>query len=588
MKTNTDAYQHVKPFVKKHLPQYVFGVVLLVVVDVLQLITPLIIGQFTDDLNTGQLTQEKIMTYILYLMGIAAAVALGRFGWRMTIIAISKKMAYDLRNRVFAHLEKMSQQYFHTHTTGDLMAHCTNDISTIRMAFGQGTIMIVDSLFMATMTIALMSSRISGKLTLIALIPLPLISILVFFLSKTMRRKFKSVQEAFSDLTERAQESFSGIRIIKSFVQEDKELANFNTINEDNFNKNMSLAVFQGVAFRLVATVSMFSTIIAIYYGGRMVMDQALSIGDLVAFISYIGMLTWPMMAFGFVYNLLQRGLVSLTRINEILNTEAEIMDSNQVVTNRDKPLKASIRFDNLSFKYPNTDRDVLKNISFEIKAGQTLGIVGKTGSGKTTLANLLLRLYNVDDQSIFIDGQDVNTLPIKMVRDIIGYVPQDNYLFSKAVKNNIGFSTNETSEDDIKHAAEVASVHQEILQFKDGYETEIGERGVTMSGGQKQRTSIARALTKKPGILVLDDSLSAVDTKTEEHILSHLKTTYKDQTTLIIAHRIATLKHADHIIVLDDASISESGTHESLLANKGLYADLYEKQLLEEKLEER
>jgi len=355
MKTKTDTYQHVRPFVKQHLPQYVFGVVLLVVVDVLQLITPLIIGQFTDDLNTGQLTQEKIMTYILYLMGIAAAVALGRFGWRMTIIAISKKMAYDLRNRVFAHLEKMSQQYFHTHTTGDLMAHCTNDISTVRMAFGQGTIMIVDSLFMATMTIALMSSRISGQLTLIALIPLPLISILVFFLSKTMRRKFKAVQEAFSDLTERAQESFSGIRIIKSFVQEDKELRNFNTINEDNFNKNMSLAVFQGVAFRLVATVSMFSTIIAIYYGGRMVMAQTLSIGDLVAFISYIGMLTWPMMAFGFVYNLLQRGLVSLTRVNEILNTEADIIDSDQVIDHNEKPLQASIRFDNLSFKYPNT-----------------------------------------------------------------------------------------------------------------------------------------------------------------------------------------------------------------------------------------
>lgn len=588
MKTKTDTYQHVRPFVKQHLPQYMFGVVLLVVVDVLQLITPLIIGQFTDDLNTGQLTQEKIMTYILYLMGIAGAVALGRFGWRMTIIAISKKMAYDLRNRVFAHLEKMSQQYFHTHTTGDLMAHCTNDISTVRMAFGQGTIMIVDSLFMATMTIALMSSRISGQLTLIALIPLPLISILVFFLSKTMRKKFKAVQEAFSDLTERAQESFSGIRIIKSFVQEDKELRNFNTINEDNFNKNMSLAVFQGVAFRLVATVSMFSTIIAIYYGGRMVMAQTLSIGDLVAFISYIGMLTWPMMAFGFVYNLLQRGLVSLTRVNEILNTEADIIDSDQVMGHNEKPLQASIRFDNLSFKYPNTDRDVLKNITFEIKAGETLGIVGKTGSGKTTLANLLLRLYNVPDQSIFIDGQDVNTLPIKTVRDLIGYVPQDNYLFSKAVKDNIGFSTSDTSEDVIKHAAEVASVHQEILQFRDGYETEIGERGVTMSGGQKQRTSIARALTKKPGILVLDDSLSAVDTKTEEHILSHLKTTYKDQTTLIIAHRIATLKHADHIIVLDDNSISESGTHESLLANKGLYADLYEKQLLEEKLEER
>lgn len=587
---NNDTYKHVRQFIKKNMAWYLFGIILLIVVDALQLITPLIIGQFTDDLNTGTLTRENIFTYILYLMVIATAVAVGRFGWRMTIIATSKKMAFDLRNQVFAHLEKMSQQYFHNHTTGDLMAHVTNDIATVRMAFGQGTIMLVDSLFMATMTIALMSTRISPKLTLVALLPLPLITIMVFFISKTMRLRFKEVQEAFSDITEKTHESFSGIRIIKSFVQEKKELKDFNVINQENFDKNMSLVTLQGVAFRLVALVSMFSVIIAILYGGQMVIDNVITIGELVAFLSFIGMLTWPMMAFGFVYNLLQRGLVSLNRVNDILNTPADVMDDSLKLHSTDEVTKItpSITFKALTFRYPNTDVDVLKNVSFSIQAGQTLGIVGKTGAGKTTIANLMLRLYNVPDDSIFIGEKDVNKLPIRSVRDIVAYVPQDNYLFSKSVYENIGFSGKDTSKALIEQTAEVASVHEEILNFPDGYGTEIGERGVTMSGGQKQRTSIARALTKQPGILVLDDSLSAVDTKTEEHILDHLKTTYKKQTTVIIAHRIATLKHADHIIVLDDAVISESGTHQELIKNEGLYADLFEKQLLEEKLSGR
>lgn len=590
MTKKNDTYKHVQPFIKKNYAWYVFGIILLIVVDALQLITPLIIGQFTDDLNTGALTQEKIFTYILYLMAIAIAVAVGRFGWRMTIIATSKRMAFDLRNRVFGHLENMSQQYFHNHTTGDLMAHVTNDISTIRMATGQGTIMIVDSLFMATMTIVLMSTRISPKLTLVALLPLPLITIMVFFISKTMRLRFKQVQEAFSDLTEKAQESFSGIRIIKSFVQEDKELKDFNTVNQQNFDRNMSLVTLQGVAFRLVALVSMFSVIIAILYGGRMVIDNAITIGELVSFLSFIGMLTWPMMAFGFVYNLLQRGLVSLNRINDILNTPADVMDDSAKLNAVASPsnINPSITFKDLTFRYPDTDIYVLKNINFSIKAGQTLGIVGKTGAGKTTIANLMLRLYNVPDDSVFIGDQDVNAIPIRSVRDIVAYVPQDNYLFSKSVSDNIGFTGKDTPQALIEKTAEVASVHEEILNFSEGYNTEIGERGVTMSGGQKQRTSIARALTKQPGILVLDDSLSAVDTKTEEHILDHLKTTYKEQTTVIIAHRIATLKHADHIIVLDDTVISESGTHETLIKNNGLYADLFEKQLLEDKLSER
>lgn len=589
MKMKTDPLEHVRPFIKENFKRYIFGVLLLIIVDSLQLITPLIIGRFTDDLNNGTLTQSNIYRYILYLMVIAISVAVGRYGWRMTIIATSKQMAYDLRNKVFGHLEKMSQQYFHNHTTGDLIAHCTNDIQTVRMAFGQGTIMIVDSLFMATMTIALMSIRINPKLTLIALIPLPLISIMVFFLSKTIRNRFKQVQEAFSHLTERAQESFSGIRIIKSFVQEQNELDAFNKVNKKNFEKNMSLVTLHGIAFRLVALMSMFSIIIAIVYGGNMVINNELSIGDLVAFLSYIGMLTWPMMAFGFVYNLLQRGLVSLNRLNDILNTPIEISDCRHTLDKVSlEKIEPSIRFNNLTFRYPETEIDVLKNISFSINKGETLGIIGKTGSGKTTLANLILRLYKVENNHIFIGEKDINCLSLAEVRDLIGYVPQDNFLFSKSVHNNIAFTSKDADPKLVEDSAKIAAVHEEILNFPHQYNTEIGERGVTMSGGQKQRTSIARALTKKPGILILDDSLSAVDTKTEEHILDHLKTTYKNQTTIIIAHRIATLKHANKIIVLQDGLISESGTHDILVKNNGLYADLYEKQLLEEQLKER
>ena len=581
-----DLFKHIIDFLKKNKGNYFIGILLLVFVDGLQMITPLIIGNFTDALSDGLLTMRMIYKYVFLVLIIAIAVAVGRFGWRMYIIGISKRLEKYVRNKVFRHLENMSQNYYNNHKTGDLMAHCTNDISMIRMAFGGGTIMIIDSLFMTIITIILMITRIDFRLTLIALSPLPFIAILVLLLSKVMRRKFKAVQEAFSTMSEVVQESFGGIRIIKSFVQETSELEKFNRSNKNNFDKNMDLIKLQGLVFPLVSLITMISIIISLIYGGNLVINNEITIGNLVSFLSYVSMLTWPMMALGFVYHRLQQGRVSLERINKILDTEPEIKDGPMVKEElNDEIIKPNIEIKDLSFKYPDTNEFALKNISLSVNSGETLAIVGKTGSGKTTLVNLLLRQYNIPDEKIKIDEYDLLELPIRKIREMIGYVPQDNFLFSKSIEENIGFSNSKISFDNIKKVSKIAMVHSEIIKFEGSYQTLLGERGVNMSGGQKQRVSIARALAKDPDIIILDDSLSAVDTKTEESILNHLAEELKDKTSIIIAHRVSTIKSADKIIVLDHGSIVESGNHKSLLEDKGYYYDLYQKQLIEEKL---
>jgi ATP-binding cassette subfamily B protein len=581
-----DLFKHIIDFLKKNKANYFIGILLLVFVDGLQMITPLIIGNFTDALSDGLLTIRMIYEYVFLVLIIATAVAVGRFGWRMYIIGISKRLEKYVRNKVFRHLENMSQNYYNNHKTGDLMAHCTNDISMIRMAFGGGTIMIIDSLFMTVITIILMITRIDFKLTLIALSPLPFIALLVLLLSKVMRRKFKAVQEAFSTMSEVVQESFGGIRIIKSFVQEKSELEKFNRSNQNNFDKNMDLIKMQGLVFPMVSLITMISIIISLIYGGNLVINNEISIGNLVSFLSYVSMLTWPMMALGFVYHRLQQGRVSLERINKILDTEPEIKDGAMVKKAlNDEKIKPNIEIKNLSFKYPDTNEFALKNISLSVSSGETLAIVGKTGSGKTTLVNLLLRQYNIPDEKIKIDKYDLLEIPIRKIREMIGYVPQDNFLFSKSIEENIGFSSNKISFDEIKKVSNIAMVHSEIIKFEGSYQTLLGERGVNMSGGQKQRVSIARALANDPDIIILDDSLSAVDTKTEESILNHLAVELKDKTSIIIAHRVSTIKNADKIVVLDHGSIVESGNHDSLLKEKGYYYDLYQKQLIEEKL---
>lgn len=577
--------KHIVPFLKEHKYQYILGIVLLLLVDGLQLLTPIVLGNFTDALTSGEILQGDLAFFALAVIGIAVGVALGRYGWRMLIIRTSKKLEYWLRNRLFTHLETLDQNYYNHHKTGDLMAHATNDINAIRMGFGPGIIMAIDAIFITIMSVTIMLTNINVELTLLALLPFPLIAILATLLGKVIQRRFKGVQEAFSKLTENVNETFSGIRVIKSFVQERLELVNFNKVNKLNFTANLKLTMIFGTLFPLVGLISFFSLLIAILLGGNLVIAGTITIGKFVTFISYIGMLAWPMMAFGFVFNVMQRSKVSLERINVILETKGDITDPEHPV--HTQYIKPAIKVKNLSFTYPGFEELALNNITFNVNEGETLAIVGRTGSGKTTLVNLLMKQYNVEDDSIIFGEYDINSLPVKQLRSHIGYVPQDNFLFSKPISDNIAFANAMLNEDSIRNAADVAGIIKEIESFNEGFDTELGERGVNLSGGQKQRISIARAFANNPDILILDDSLSAVDTKTEDRILGHLREELKEKTAIIIAHRISTIKDADRIIVLDEGKLAEQGTHASLIEEKGIYEDMYRRQLLEEKIRE-
>jgi ATP-binding cassette subfamily B protein len=493
-------------------------------------------------------------------------------------------MEHYLRNMFFEHLLTLSPNYYNTHKTGALMAHATNDINAVRQASGQGIMMAVDATFLMILSMIMMAKTTNIKLTLVALATLPFITLTVNKFGKIIYKRFTSVQEAFGNLTDTTQENFAGIRVIKSFVQEDLALEEFTQVNEENLNKNLDLAKVSGIFHPLVQFVSSISFLIVIIYGGRLVMLDTITLGEFIAFNNYLGILIWPMMAIGWVVNVLQRGVASMERINVILDEKAEIVDSENPIQ-LDK-VKGKIEFKNVEFKYPRTKEAVLKDISFTIEEGKTLAIVGRTGSGKSTIVNLLLRLYDIEKGKILLDNINIKEIKMKDLRENIAYVPQDNFLFSTSIKDNIGFAFDkEAPEEKIMAAAKAAEVYDNIIDFPEGFDTVLGERGVTLSGGQKQRVSIARALVKDSPILILDDSLSSVDTETEERILNNLEGLANKKATIIISHRISTIQNADEIIVIDDGHIIERGTHDALVDNNGLYNYLYEKQLLEEKV---
>ena len=576
-------FRHIEEFFQANKWRYILGVFVLIFVDGLQLVTPKLLGYITDSLSSHTLSMKQIYFYGFLIIGIAIFVAVFRFVWRMLIIGASRDLEYWLRNKLFSHLEKLSLNYFHHKKTGDLMAHATNDINAIRMAFGMGIVMMTDAVFLSISTIFIMMISVDRRFTLVALVPLTFVAFIVTFFGKTIQKRFKRVQEAFSNLTDKAQESFSGIRVIKSFVQEDEEIDNFSKANENNLNENMNLIKIWGAMFPLVIFLSSLSFVITLYYGGLLVIDNAISLGQFVTFISYLGLLTWPMMAVGYVINVLQRGTASIVRINEILDTKPEIFDDeNSLVLDN---FEENIEFKHLSFTYPGAEVTALSDINIKLEEGKTLAIVGKTGSGKTTLANLIVRLYNVERDSLLIGGYDINNIPLNLLRSKIGYVPQDNFLFSCSIRENIAFANEKLPFERIEEAAKITSVYDDIMDFPQKFETQLGERGITLSGGQKQRISIARAIAKEPAIMIFDDCLSAVDTKTEEKILKNLKEVTKDRTSIIIAHRISTVKDADEIIVLDEGRIIERGSHDDLVALDGYYSSIYHKQLLEEKI---
>jgi len=576
-------FRHLKDIMLKYKFRYIFGIIFIIICDGLQLFTPEVLGNLTNDISAGTLARESIYRYIFLIMILAIGVAVFRFLWRKFVVAASRRIEYDLRKKLFGHLETLSMSYFHEHTAGSLMAHATNDITAVRNSFGMGTVMIVDSSFLTLFTIYRMLTNTDLKLTLLALIPMPFIALSAFVLGGVIQKRFQSVQEAFENITTKAQEAFSGIRVIKAFAREDNENKSFESVNDENFKENMKLARIHGILFPLIMFISTLSLIVAISVGGVMVIENKLALGSYVEFLLYLGILTWPIIAIGWVVNVLQRGVASLKRINIILDAQPDIKDEEGAEYL--KNLEATIEFKNLDFVYPNTDIPVLEDVSFKVEAGKTLAIVGKTGSGKTTIANLMMRLYDSPEDNILLGGVPLKKLQLRQIRDMIGYVPQDNFLFSTKIRDNIAFSNPELEEDKIIEASKIAHVHQEILGFPDAYDTLLGEKGINLSGGQKQRISIARAIAEDPKLLILDDSLSAVDTKTEDSILRYLQTEIADKTCIIIAHRISTIKDADEIIVLHDNRIAERGTHDELVALDGFYNETYQKQLLEDKV---
>lgn len=566
-------------YAKKYKKRYFVGIVFLIIVDFIQLAPPKILGYLTDSLAQGTATKGKITVAVVSILLIAAIMATCRFMWRIYINGTARYVEYDIRSKFFKHLQSLSTNYYNKNKTGDLMALATNDLNAVRMALGQGVIMFCDAVVLTIATLIIMLS-INTKLTLISLIPLPFVAIISRRFGRSIHKKFTRVQSCFSKLTDVVQENFSGIRIVKSFVQEEKEYEKFLEENQNNLNANMDFIRVWGIFSPLIELIASLSFVILIAIGGRFVILGNISLGEFITFNMYLGNLVWPMMAMGWVINNLQRGYASLERIEEVLNTQPEILDK---YVDKIESLNGDIVIKDLTFAYPDTDLAALKDINITIKKGETLGIVGRTGSSKTTLINLLLRLYNVENGKILINGKDINKIPLDTLRHNIGFVSQDPFLFSTTLAENINLAYNELNMDKVIEATRNADVYDNIMDFPEGFDTMVGERGVTLSGGQKQRSSIARALIKNPDILILDDCLSAVDAKTEVKILDNLKKIMKDKTSIIISHRISAVKEANQIIVLEQGKIAQKGTHEQLKNQEGIYREIYEKQQIEQ-----
>ena len=578
------SFTRLKSFFIKHKWSYILGIFWLLIVDLMQLMVPGIMGSLINGLQDNLLDKDAILRYAFYILLTGLVIALGRYFWRIYINGNSRKLEYHLRKTLFEHLLTLSPNYFNHHKTGDLMSHATNDINAVRMAMGFGVIMAIDSLFIISFAIFMMIRTTNFKLTLIALLNLPILFLLTKEFGRVIYRRFKSVQASFSNLTEVSQENFAGMRVIKSFVQEDLVSDNFTLVNQDNLKKNLSLVKVSGSFHPLLHFISSFSLLVTIFFGGKMVITGDINLGSFVSFTMYLGLLAWPTRALGQVINVFQRGAASMDRINTILDEKPEITDPLRPIEPAE--YKGKVQFENVSFRYNGSDFNALENISFTLEPGRTLAIVGRTGSGKTSIINLLLRLYDIKEGEILIDGIAIKDLSLRTLRENIGYVPQDNFLFSTTISENIGFAyEDQPDHEKIVKASMVAQVYDNIMDFPKQFDTVLGERGVTLSGGQRQRTSIARAVIKYPTILILDDSLSAVDTETEEKIINNMKELTKDTSSIIISHRVSTIKHADEILLMDEGKIIERGSHEELLGLKGLYNDLHEKQLLEEKI---
>ena len=528
---------------------------------------------------------HSLMHYALIIVGAAFFGGLFRFLIRQTIIVVSREIEYDLRYDFWDHIQKLPLRYFQNNSTGNIMAHATNDVNAVRMFLGPAVMYSTDTTIRLIIIISILVS-LNFSMTIYALIPLPILSYLVFKVGKLIHEKFTLIQEKFSELTTKAQENFSGIRVIKSYVREKNEIKEFNKLSQDFLSRNMDMVKIQALFQPILFLITGFSIIIVIWVGGGKVIDGSMDLGEITAFLVYLGYLIWPMIALGWVVNIIQQAEASMKRLNKILDEEFEIQDNESTNTNI-KTLKGEIEFKNVSFRYTENHHEILKNINLKIPIGTTLAIMAYTGAGKTTMINLIPRLYDVTGGELLIDGYNVKDIPLEVLRKNIGVVQQESFLFSDTLLNNVSYGLREISKDKVVAASKIAQFDRDVETFTNGYDTIVGERGITLSGGQKQRASLARALAIDPKILILDDSFSAVDTHTEEDILQQLKVFMRDRTSIIISHRISTVQNADKIIVLSNGEIAEEGTHEELVKLGGIYADIHYKQLLEKELEE-
>jgi len=573
------------PYLRRYRRQYVLGFASLGLCSSLFAVSPLVLQFAVDDLYAG-VTRTKLATYAGILLLISGLAGYFRYQMRRIIISASRGFEYDLRNDFFAHLERLPVSFYHQNRTGDLMSRATNDLGSVRMMVGPAAMYLANTLITAVVSLTLMFS-LDVRLTLIVLIPLPIVSITVKLFGTAIHKTFEEVQARLSDMSAVVQESLSGVRVVRAYGQEDAEIDRFRESNLDYLEHNRRLSRLQGAFFPTMSLFLGVSAMLALWLGSRDVVSGRLTVGELVAFNAYLAQLAWPMIAFGWVTNLLERGMASWKRMLTVMETVPGVRDEpSRPLSSQDPPITGAIVFRNLSFLYDT--RDTLSDVSFSVNAGETVAIVGGTGSGKSTLVNLLARLHNPPRGSVFIDGRDVRDIPLAELRGIIGFVPQEPFLFSDTLADNVAFGWRGDAAgraEAVSAAADIAQLSKDVRDFPNGYETMVGERGITLSGGQKQRTAIARAVITDPRILILDDALSAVDTYTEEEILVRLKDVMRARTAIIISHRISTVRDADQIVVLDAGRLVEKGTHDELIRLGGHYAELYKKQLLEEEL---
>ncbi|TYR81140.1 ATP-binding cassette domain-containing protein [Priestia megaterium] len=566
-------------FFKQEKRSYLIGIILLIMVAGLELLPPKVIGWTVDAIREEKLTHKLLVEMISLLLGAAIVAYVMRYMWRIMIFGTSIKLAQQLRSSLYKHFTKMNQAFYQRKRIGDLMAHATNDIQAIQQTAGVGVLTLIDSLITGGLVLITMAATISWKLTLISLIPMPFMALLTSYYGQLLHKHFHHAQEAFSSLNDKVQESITGVKVIKTFGEEYADIEEFRQQSSDVVRKNMKVARIDSLFDPTISLIVGLSFLLALIFGSQMVLRDEISLGQLVTFTTYLGLLIWPMLAFGWLFNIVERGRASYDRVFSLFRERNEIDEKKDGVKEAPRgSLDISIR----AFQYPHSNEDALRDLVFTVHRGQTLGIVGKTGAGKTTLLKLLIREFEVTEGQVIFGDYNIKDYTFDVLYRSIGYVPQDHFLFSTTVASNIAFANEKVDHSEIERVAKIAHVHEDIIDFTDKYNTVVGEKGVSLSGGQKQRLAIARALLMNPELLILDDSLSAVDGKTESRILQSLKKNRKNKTTVITSHRLSAIAHADLILVLDKGEIIQRGTHDDLLKREGWYQDMYVRQQLE------